>query len=202
MSIKSQEELLKQLANELDGAFVEGHYGNSDTIEVNFNGYKIIFDPYFSYTVISGLAMSQGFTRVRVRFNQKDNFNFIIHRKGFFSAVRKLFGAHDILIGDDEFDKSFTIKSNNENRIRLLLSNNSIKEIISSQDNIRLEIFDKIGPFSENVPDGISELYFIHDGSITDIEKLKSLKTLFIEILTDLSKLSDITPDNSNVSYY
>src|SRR5581483_1861624 len=103
MSERSKEEILKELVSEINGAFVEGHYGNDDSVEVEFQGVKIIFVPFYTYRQNGSGGLWFGLSKISARFIQEDNFKFSIHRKGVLSTIAKLFGAQDILTGDEEF---------------------------------------------------------------------------------------------------
>ena len=47
-------------------------------------------------------------------FVDPEGFRFTVYRKGIFSDIGKWFGMQDIEIGDEDFDRDFILKSNQE----------------------------------------------------------------------------------------
>ena len=92
----------------------------------------------------------------------------------------------DVEIGYPEFDEKFIIKGNDEAKLIELFSSDKIRELISSQDNIYLEVKNDEGWFGTDFPEGVDELYFQTMGVIKDIERLKSLYMLFALVLDKL----------------
>lgn len=131
-------------------------------------------------------------TRVIAPITLKDNFKFEIYREGFVRKIEKLFGAQDIEIGYPDFDKAFTIKSNNESKIKTLLRNKEIRNLISSQTEVNIQISNYQGIWEKELPENEFELSYFIDDEIKDIETLKSLLELFKLILDDLYRMDAI----------
>jgi len=66
----------------------------------------------------------------------------------------------DIEIGDPYFDDNFVIKGNSEERVKLLLRDTKLKQLIDVQSDICFEIKDDEGWFGSRFPEGVDELYF------------------------------------------
>src|SRR5262249_30186341 len=101
-------------------------------------------------------------------------------------SLSKLFGAQDIAIGDEKFDKHFTIKGNDENKIRLLFSNSVIRHLLTEIREVNLVLRQQEGYLGTQLPTGINELFFKADDVIIEIDKLKLLIQLFSETLDQL----------------
>lgn len=131
-------------------------------------------------------------TRAAIPISLKESFKFEIYREGFVRKIEKLFGAQDIKIGYPEFDKAFTIKSNNEFKIKTILRNKKIRNLINSQKEVNIQISNQKGIWEEELPENESELSYFADGEIKNIETLKSLLELFKLILDELQQMNSI----------
>ena len=78
----------------------------------------------------------------------------------------------EIEIGDKKFDQRFMIKGNDEVKIHLIFSNNDIKNLLSTQKDILLEILDTKGIFDKPIQDGNVMLYLISETLIVEINQL------------------------------
>jgi hypothetical protein len=96
-------------------------------------------------------------------------------KHGIFNGLGKILGMEDINIGHEEFDEDFIIKSNSEEKVKRLFSNESIRALIQDQPQINLEIKDDEGFFKAHFPEGVDELCFHVVGVIKDIDRLKEL---------------------------
>lgn len=79
----------------------------------------------YMFTRSSGSGKSRStttYTAFEIDVNNPDGFEFNIFEQGFFTSIAVKFGMQDIQIGDDEFDKEYIIKSNNEAKVMELLT--------------------------------------------------------------------------------
>ncbi|MBL7996302.1 DUF3137 domain-containing protein [bacterium] len=65
---------------------------------------------------------SKTYTAFTLHVDNPDGFQFNIYEQGFFSTLLTKFGMQDILTGDEAFDREFIVKSNNEEKVRAMLS--------------------------------------------------------------------------------
>lgn len=178
----------QEFAQETGGTFKEGYSWISDSTEIEHKNWKIIFD---NFTVWSG-KYSTKTTRVIAPIILTDGFRFEIYREEFIRKIEKLFGAQDIKIGYPDFDKAFIIKSNNEFKIKVLLRNKEIRELIEAQTEVNLEISDQKGIWGEKLQKNEYELSYFMDGEIKNIQTLKSLLELFKLIINELHQMNTI----------
>ena len=178
----------EEFAKETNGEFIDAFSWHSAKTQIEYNGVKIIFD---NYTLWSG-KFSTEMTRIIVPYNSFENFKFKIYRSAIISNLERIFGGQDIEIGRAEFDKKFIIKSNNEHKIKTLLQNRKIRNLIEMQKNINIEISDDKGIWEGKLAENQFELSFYDDGEIKDIERLKSLLNLFKEFIDELIELKII----------
>jgi hypothetical protein len=136
---------------------------------------------------------------MRAPFVNKDGLYFKIYREGFFSSVGKFFGMQDIEIGAPFFDEQFIVKGNSPEKIRVLLADARIKELIQQQPRIHFEIRDDEGWFSAAFPEGVDELYFQCVGAIKETTLLKSLFDLFSATLVRLVQIDSAYENDPKV---
>ncbi|KQO33113.1 hypothetical protein ASF10_18725 [Flavobacterium sp. Leaf82] len=178
----------QEFANETNGTFKEGYSWRSDSTEIEYKNWTIIFD---NYTLWSG-KYSTELTRVITPIILKDNFKFEIYREGFARKIEKLFGAQDIEIGYPEFDKTYTIKSNNEFKIKTLLRNKELRNLIEFQKDVNIQITNQKEIWEKELPANEFELSYFIDETISDLTVLNSLLKLFKVLLDQLSEMDCI----------
>jgi hypothetical protein len=181
----SREEIWRQLADQVGGEYVDGGVWKSDKVQATHAQWVVTLDTY----AVSTGKTTVVFTRMRAPYVNPDGFRFVIYRKSVFSGLGKLLGMQDIEIGDPLFDHDFIVKATSEERVRQLLSNARIRELISSQPDIKFEVKDDEGWFGTRFPDGVDELTFAVAGVIKDADRLKRLYDLFAETLDELCRM-------------
>ena len=159
----------KQLGADLGAEFIAGGAFKSSKVQARVKQGTITLD---TYSVPSGDS-STTYTRLRAPFQNPERFEFRVFREGIVGKLDKALGMKDLEIGVSDFDDDFIIQSNNETRVRALLSNTRIRQLIQAQRAIRL--------YAKN-----NELLLEAQGVIRDLERLKSLFELFTETLNDL----------------
>ena len=181
----SKKEIWKQLSEQVQGRFVKGAFLKGDKVLVEHGPWTLTLD---TYAVSTGKA-TVVFTRMRAPYVNPGQFRFNVYRESVFSGIAKRLGMQDIEIGDPPFDEGFIVKSNDPSRVRELLSNARMRELLSKQKDVHLEVRDDEGWFGTKFPDGVDELHFTVVGVIKDIERLKLLFDLFAETLDGLLRI-------------
>ena len=105
-------------------------------------------------------------------------FELSIRKQGFLQEAGKLFGLQDIIVGNQDIDKKFIIRSNNEAIVKKIFATNAIGELLPSLDDISLHTSLK-----EDY-DGNSRSYLemsMEDG-ITDTVMLRKMYTVLVLI--------------------
>lgn len=191
-----KKEIWQQLAKRIQADYVNKGFWEGDRVEAHVDNWIVVLD---THRVTTGKSSSTTYTRMRVPFVNLDNFYFKVYRKGFFSGVEQMLGLQDINIGCDDFDKDFTIKSNDEKKVKQLFSNEKIRRLIQDQPNINLQIQDYEGLSSASFPKGVDELYFKVKGIIKDIDRLKELYELFAEVLKELCNIGSASSEKPGI---
>lgn len=132
--------------------------------------------------------------RISTRFVRRDGFTFKFYRDGILSSIGRLFGMQDIKTGDPQFDDEFIIKGNDESRVRLLLSNEKLKQIIQYSPDIHLEC-RQVG----NSPNRDFELFLEMRCEGLDFRKFRRAVTLVTEVLDELHRSDRAGPEKSQI---
>ncbi|MBW8016445.1 MAG: DUF3137 domain-containing protein [Planctomycetes bacterium] len=188
----SKNEVWQKLSREVEGEFHEGGFWKGSKVEIRQGEWTLTLD---TYTVSNGKT-STTYTRIRAPYINKDNFRFTVYRKSIFSGIGKMLGMQDVEVGHFQFDEDFIIKGTDEYKLRQLFENDKIRELISVQPRIHLEVKDDEGFFGSDFPQGVDELYFSVVGIIKDTERLKQLFDLFAEVLNHLCQIGSAYEDD------
>jgi len=181
----AKEEVWRQLAAQLQGNFVDGGFFGKDKVEVQHGDWTITLETL----VVSTGKSSVVYAILQAPFHNPDNFRFSVSRRGLFTDIGKFFGMQDIQIGSPEFDHDFVIQGNNEDKVRQLLANSTIRDLIDLQPKVHFQIKPDDGFFSRKYPVGTERLYFRNLGVIKDLDRLKNLYNLFFATLEGLNQL-------------
>lgn len=103
-------------------------------------------------------------------------FRFVLHPEDFLDEVGKFFGMQDVVVGHPEFDDKVLVKTNDEERIKTILSDSATRRYIDSLPSYKLHLH----PAKE---DQESYLQLDFDEAITDITKLKAIYQGFVHLL-------------------
>jgi hypothetical protein len=191
----SRKEVWRKLSEEIEAQYVPGTFWKGDKVVAEHGDWTVTLD---TYAVSTGHA-TVVCTRMRAPYVNPDGFRFSIYRKTVFSGVGKLFGMQDVEIGDPQFDHDFIVKTTSESRVRELLGDPRIRELIAKQKEIQFSVKDDEGWFGSKFPDGVDELYFSVVGVIKDTDRLKLLFDLFAETLDRLTRMGAADPGPANV---
>ena len=192
----SKKEVWRQFAEEAGAEFVDGGFWKGIEVVARVEDWTITLD---THTVSTGQS-SITYTRMRTPFVNTDGFRFAIYRKGPLTKLGRALGMQDIALGYPELDRDFVIKGNDESKLRVLFSNERIRELIQSQRSIRLQIKEIKGRRRKDLPEGTDELHFQVTGVIKAIERLKSLYELFALTLNQLRHIGSASGDDPDAS--
>ena len=157
-------------------------WGAVDLLKYRHEGWEILLD---TFSVSRGEGGSVTYTRVQVPFSNPQGLGFKIYRESFLSSVGKLFKMQDIEIGNAAFDSKFIIKGNDEGKIKLLLDDAVLKNLMYQQPDILFEIqFEKVFKFKK-----VCMLYFHCEGRIRAMSQLEALFQMFAVTLTRMEQL-------------
>ena len=191
----SQKEIWTKLSSEINAKFVDGGVWKQDRIVVQEKVWTITLDTFAAHTGKATIP----FTRFRAPFMSKDNFRFEITRRNFFSPVADFFGRKSLSTGHPDFDKQFVIASADEYKMRKLMANETIRELIAGQKDVHFEIKDDEGWLATQFPQDADELYFQMSGVVKDATVLKKGFQLMAETLNQLVEISSAYEREVNI---
>jgi hypothetical protein len=191
----SRKEIWRQLSEQMHARYVGGGWAKSDRVEVDHGDWTVTLD---TYVVSTGKTVIV-FTRMRAPYVNPRGFRFMVYRKSIFTGIAKFFGMQDIEIGHPPFDHDFVVQSTNESKVRELLANTTIRDLITRQKDIQFSVKDDEGWFGSKFPDGVDELHFTVVGVIKDVDRLKLLYDLFAETLEHLCRMGEAEKRRANV---
>jgi hypothetical protein len=181
----SQQEIWRQLSEEIHGKFVDGGFWKGDKVEATHGPWTVTLDRY----VVSTGKVTVIYTRMRAPYVNPDGFRFRVYRRGIFSDLGKFLGMQDMEVGHAEFDRDFIIQGTDEGKLRQLFANPRIRALVEAQKDINFSVKDDEGWFGTKFPDGVDELAFVVVGVIKDVDRLKQLYELFGETLDELCRI-------------
>jgi hypothetical protein len=171
-----------RINNNITDKISDPEFLKKNIIELNVKNWIITLDTYTSRDSV--------YTRIRTPYVNTSGFHFKIFRKGLMSNVMKLFGMQDIEIGDTDFDNDFIIQSDDTEKVKNMLSDRVLRELISEQPTIFIQVKNDEGWFNEAFPNGVDELYIEVKSVISNIDQLESLYNIFTKILDYLCSIS------------
>lgn len=192
---KSKREIWTQLADQLDADFFRGKMFKSDRVEAYYGDWMITLDTFTADKVT--------FTRIRAPYINRDDFTFKIFREHVGHRIGKVFGMKDIEVGYPNFDKDFVIQGSDERKLQMMFANPHIRELISFQPNILLQLRREAPLFHKpQFPEDVNELYCHIGGILKDVEQLHDLFELFSHTLDHLCAIGTAYEDDPDFLYY
>ena len=188
----SRDEIWGQLAGEI-GARFESSFWTGAKVEIDYGQWTITLD---SYTVNTGQSQ-HSYTRLRAPYVNPDGFRFGIYRRHLFTGLAKWLGMQDLEVGHPDFDEAFVIQGNDQEKVRALFADESIRNLVAAQPDVSFQVRGDQGWFSRIHPEGVDELYFQASGIVKDLERLKGLFALFglvLDRLCDLGSAYETLP--------
>jgi|GEM_PF-2662840 hypothetical protein len=133
-------------------------------------------------------------------FKAKGPFSFDLHNRSLVGDASKIFGAQDIQIGEDEFDREYIIKGSDENAVKRIFGSERIQELIKLQPHIKLYIQDEPKELAEHgtVPPGIHVLAFRDKAAINSYERLTLVHDLMLATLDEMMTNDLASPQDPN----
>ena len=113
--------------------------------------------------------------------SNKNSFRFAIHKEDFIDEIGKFFGMQDVKTGYPDFDKKIIVKTNQEELVKEIFSDEKVRKVILSLNDF------SFGIHTHHVS-GSKEpfLELIIDDAITNIIKIKEMYRAFYQVLTSI----------------
>lgn len=128
-----------------------------------------------------GFEGGYALTRFVANLKRFDHFRFALHRQDFIDGIGKFLGMEDVVLGYPEFDKKIIVKTNDADRLKDVLADDSVRERILSFDEFNMHIGHHHSSNTE-VESAFLELRI--DDGITEVPKLREIYTAFMLVLS------------------
>ena len=135
-------------------------------------------------------------TRIRAPYVARDTFAFSVKRLrarlsdgALLHGMARLSGRHKVEAGDLGFDRDLLITANDTDKVRALLADPRIRDLIQSQPSLDISAARPGWRLFKRSSQRLSVLRFEEEGVITDVGRLKSLFELFRETLNQLCQI-------------
>jgi hypothetical protein len=120
-------------------------------------------------------------TTFRAPVPSTGDFRFAIVPEDFVNRIGKLFGMQDVKIGYAEFDKNVLVQTNDEQKLKSILSNPSVREVFQNLSGYSLHI-DKHGEGKGDY------LHLVLQHAITDNATMRTIFSAFNKVLKALEQ--------------
>jgi len=188
-------EVWKKISDELGGEFIESFW-NKDKIRANYKNWKIIID-----TIEKPSYQLAGFeTRIFIPYITDKEFFFDLHQRTFWSNIEDKIGFVSEKTGDDEFDKSFTLISNDTEVVKQIIDNKLINNI-STIKPIRISLQNS-PELLVKFPDRHNVLIVEKPGRISDYNQLLELINICKILMDNMLRLNIITDEFTKETYF
>ena len=178
----------QQFSNEIEATYAKGGIFKSDKIEATFENWPIVYDiASFPIGVIVLV-----YTRIRTPFIAKTDFQFSISKKTFLKKVAAKFDDSNVETGDSSLDDIFIIKSNSAEKVKHLLSDEKIKNLLLEKADSDFEISHGYKGTGREFPKNCDGLSLVVLNETKDSDRLMLYYNLFGEILTSLLESGEI----------
>jgi len=196
----SKAEIWSQLANDIGGEYIDGGFWEGDGVRYQHDEWEIVMDTFTQSSGTGDNRSSDTYTRIRAPFVNKDDFHFEIYHSSIFSGIARFFGGQDVEIGIPVFDRDFDLKSNDPEKLKLLLNDKSLIALIYQNPRVHFKIDTGEGWLWNTYPDGINTLYFESYGTLTDMGQLKALFEMFSSTLERLVQIDSAYDNDPRIS--
>jgi len=193
-------EIWQQLCQETGGQFIDRGLEFDSSRSANLVG-----GPLFSFNFEARLPHRQWliihqhwpersneplYYGINALFISLDGFCFSVDHHRLINLSAKLFDLPSVKTGFPDFDHRFTIKSNDEERTRQFFASAPLRELLTAQSNIHLEVQLCPDKLRKTVPAATHVLNCRCDDFTCDIEQTRQLLAIITTALDQLASIS------------
>ncbi len=172
-------------AETLGATFLPGKRTSQDEVHLKHGPWQLTLD---TYTQSNGQT-SVTYTRARAFYVAKEDFTFRVSRRNIFTRIVEMFGFYGLLVGDQELERKYTIKSSSAPRGRSLLTDRKLRELIMVQPSLRLEIRRLSWAKRRKRGEGVRTVTVRTTGVIKEPERLANYMRLVANALEQLVRI-------------
>ena len=181
----NRREAFQAAASELDATFVQGKRTSGDQIHLEHGPWKVILDTY----VVSTGQVTITYTRAQSLYVAKEHFTLHVIKRNIFTRIAELFGFYGLLVGDQEFERKYKIKSSNDPRGRSLMMDRRLRELIMGQPSLQLDVRRLSWGKRRKKGEGVRSVTVQTSGVIKDPDRLANYVRVVAATLDQLVKI-------------
>lgn len=130
-----------ELASQTGLNFVAGNFlGKPSVVSGIYRGHSLALDTFSR----GGGEDRTTYTRIVLGLKNPTQLTLSISEEGVGSKLKKLFGAQEILVGDEAIDAKFFIKGSPEMAVQRLLTNTSLRQKLLESKSLHIELGNRI----------------------------------------------------------
>ena len=178
-------EAFQAAASDLDATFVAGKPPTRDKVHLDHGPWKVILDTYLLNRAQNPVL----YTRVSALYVAREDFTLRIYQTNVFTRIAELFGFYGLLVGDEELERKYKIKSSNEPRGRSLMTDRRLRELILVQPSLGLDIRRRSWAERRKMGDGVRAVTVQTTGVIKEPDRLANYVRLVAVTLDRLARI-------------
>jgi hypothetical protein len=172
-----------EVATRTGGQLVEK--GHTPEIHIQHGPWTVIVDKYVVHT--GNIVLT--YTRTRADLLAHDDFSFQLHPRTIFSRFGWIFRLADVSVGDQEVEERYAVRSRQSTRIRSLMQDRSLRNLLLAQPNMTLALAGLSWWRRRKRGSRVRVVSVRTDGVITEVDRLVGFIQLVQATLDQLARI-------------
>lgn len=172
-------------------------FKNTAKVRLEYKNREIVMD---TYTVSTGQS-SVTYTRVRAVFVGGAEFELKVFRTSILTKVANFFGKQSAKTGDNAFDETFTIRSQQQDFIDSIFDNDTLKEMLHGLKRVNFLTKKAKGKKDTKYVENERELQYLVTGVIKDADQLTLIFGAMINLLDAFEANEIAKSEKPQISY-
>ena len=187
----NRRDAFRAAASDLNATFLPGKRSSGDEVHLKHGPWQLRLDTY----VQNNGQTSVTYTRARAFYAAKEDFTFCVSRRNALTWIAELFGFYGLVVGDQELEQKYTIKSSSAPWGRSLMTDRKLRELIMVQPSLRLEVRRLSWGQRRKRGDGVRAVAVQTTGVVTEPDRLANYVLLVANTLDQLLRIGAAYPD-------
>jgi hypothetical protein len=175
-------EVWTDFAREVGGSCNPPSHAETPTIEIPHASGPLRIEGTATMTMLGKVMVPVLSTTFHARLPESRGQRFSVSRASFATTIATWFGAHDIAVHDEAFDRAFVLKGDDPAVVRQIFANETLRARYLRDFEGQLHRHDDRTYLGDPTPNA-DPLALVVPGYIDDPARLRALWTLFVETL-------------------
>lgn len=172
---------VEEIWTQIDASFAKNPNPFEFNTIIKHEGHTVEFN--LDIDLGGGFEGGYALTRFNAPLRKFDDFKFSLHQADFLDDIGKFLGMQDVKVGNEEFDKKVIVKTNDEERIKTVLSSATLLDVLQTLPSFTFHITHQ---HSANTEVESASLELRIEEGITDSSKLRLIYAAFVLILDEI----------------